>query len=137
MLFHRPVEKTVSIFLRFFEDRTPGVQEGSQGRDEGDQLVVGSESFQEEAAVVDRLHDGCVGLLRKTGHEEEVDPFAAEVDGIGDHLLQGLIIVGSAKGPPDLFVMGFGRDLDVEVEDRFGNLFKKGLEGGTKNSKAI
>ena len=57
MFFHGPVKKTVSVFFRFFEDRAPGVQERSQGRDERKQFVVGLKALQQGTAVIDRVED--------------------------------------------------------------------------------
>jgi hypothetical protein len=58
MLFHRTIEKTVSISFRCFEDGTPGIQEGGKRGDKRKEFLVGTESLQEGTAIIDALQGG-------------------------------------------------------------------------------
>ena len=111
MFLHRSIEKTISIFFRCFEDRTPRIQERGEGRDEGEEFVVGTKSFQERTTIIDGLQDGWIGLFWKAGHEEEIDPLGAEIDGIADHPFQAIHCYKAFQRPFEL--------LHREIPERF------------------
>src|SRR4030042_4151118 len=98
MLLEGAKQEAVPEPLGLLKGHAPRVQKRRQGRNEGEESLCPAKALEQVAAIGNRLHDGIIVLLGQPGHEEEVDPPRAILNGRVEERLQLLIGVRAAKG---------------------------------------
>ncbi len=117
VLLNGPVEKIVTVSAWILEDRAAGIQKGSEGGDERDESPTPPIFPEKVSTVLDGIEDRLESLFGQSRHEEQVDSFAAQVEGIPHHFFQGSVIIFPSEGVSDRCVVRFGGNFQVEVGD--------------------
>ena len=103
----------VSPLLGVLEGTAAGIDERRERRIVDEQIVALPDAVPQPLGAPGGLHGGLAGLLRETGHEEQVEPAAAVLEGGGQGALDGLVGVTLAEGHAHGLVIGVGGELDA------------------------